>query len=76
LLFPEALLKVSAKAEPQSRRREATSMKKVNVIEANDFSETGIRKSLIHDFPYFKILNSNFKAGQELPARPTTSRGR
>jgi quercetin dioxygenase-like cupin family protein len=42
-------------------------MKKVNVIEANDFSETGMEKLLVHDSPYFKILNFNFKAGQELP---------
>ncbi len=42
-------------------------MKKVNVIEANDFSETGMKKLLVHDSPYFKILNFNFKAGQELP---------
>jgi len=42
-------------------------MKKVNVIEANDFSEKGMKKLLVHDSPYFKILNFNFKAGQELP---------
>jgi len=42
-------------------------MKKVNVIEANDFSEKGMKRLLVHDSPYFKILNFNFKAGQELP---------
>jgi quercetin dioxygenase-like cupin family protein len=42
-------------------------MKKVNLIEANDFSATGMKKLLVHDSPYFKILNFNFKAGQELP---------
>ncbi|MGO9620321.1 MAG: cupin domain-containing protein [Desulfobaccales bacterium] len=42
-------------------------MKKVNVIEANAFSEKGMKKLLVHDSPYFKILNFNFKAGQELP---------
>src|SRR5208337_430126 len=42
-------------------------MKKVNLIEANDFSEKGMKKLLVHDSPYFKILNFNFKAGQELP---------
>ncbi len=42
-------------------------MKKVNLIEANDFSATGMKTLLVHDSPYFKILNFNFKAGQELP---------
>ncbi|MFP5213428.1 MAG: cupin domain-containing protein [Acidobacteriota bacterium] len=42
-------------------------MKKINLYEANDFSEKGMKKLLVHDSPYFKILNFNFKAGQELP---------
>ena len=42
-------------------------MKKINLFEANDFSEKGMKKLLVHDSPYFKILNFNFKAGQELP---------
>jgi quercetin dioxygenase-like cupin family protein len=67
LILLKALLKVSLNAEPKSRRREETLMKKVNVIEANDFSEKGMKKLLVHDSPYFKILNFNFKAGQELP---------
>ncbi len=67
MLLLKALLKVSLNAEPKSRRREETLMKKVNVIEANAFSEKGIKKLLVHDSPYFKILNFNFKAGQELP---------
>jgi quercetin dioxygenase-like cupin family protein len=67
LLLLKALLKVSLNAEPKSPRPEETLMKKVNVIEANDFSEKGMKKLLVHDSPYFKILNFNFKAGQELP---------
>ena len=31
------------------------------------FSDKGMAKLLVHDSPYFKILNFNFKAGQELP---------
>jgi len=42
-------------------------MKKVNVYEANDFAEKNFKRLLVHDSPYFKILNFNFKAGQELP---------
>lgn len=42
-------------------------MKQVNIFDANDFSDKGMKKLLVHDSPYFKILNFNFKAGQELP---------
>lgn len=42
-------------------------MKKTNLYEANDFSDKGLKRLLIQDSPYFKILNFNFKAGQELP---------
>jgi len=42
-------------------------MKKINFYEANSFGEKAFTRLLIHDSPYFKILNFNFKAGQELP---------
>lgn len=42
-------------------------MKQVNVYDENDFSEKAFKRLLVHDSPYFKILNFNFKAGQELP---------
>jgi quercetin dioxygenase-like cupin family protein len=42
-------------------------MKKLNLYEENGFSEKFMKNFLVHDSPYFKILNFNFKAGQELP---------
>jgi len=42
-------------------------MKHVNLYEANDFSEGSFKRLLVHDSPYLKVLNFNFKAGQELP---------
>ena len=42
-------------------------MKQLNLYEENDFSEKAFKKLLVHDSPYFKILNFNFQAGQELP---------
>jgi quercetin dioxygenase-like cupin family protein len=42
-------------------------MKKINIYEENSFSEKGFKNLLVHDSPYFKILNFNFKPGQELP---------
>ena len=44
-----------------------THMKKVNMFEENSFKDSGLSRLLVHDSPYFKILNFNFKAGQELP---------
>ena len=42
-------------------------MEKKNLYEENDFNELHMSRFLVHDSPYFKILNFNFKAGQELP---------
>jgi quercetin dioxygenase-like cupin family protein len=42
-------------------------MNKINIYEANGFAEKGFKTRLVHDSPYFKIINFNFKAGQELP---------
>jgi quercetin dioxygenase-like cupin family protein len=42
-------------------------MKKRNIYPENDFSELSMKRLLVHDSPYFKILNFNFKAGQMLP---------
>lgn len=40
---------------------------KIIDLSGNDFSELNFRNFLVHDSPYFKILNFNFKAGQVLP---------
>lgn len=42
-------------------------MKKINIIEANEFSDQGMKRLLVHDSPYFKILNFNYRAGQHMP---------
>jgi quercetin dioxygenase-like cupin family protein len=42
-------------------------MKQLNLYKENDFSEKAFKKLLVHDSPYFKIIDFNFKAGQELP---------
>jgi quercetin dioxygenase-like cupin family protein len=42
-------------------------MKKINIIEANDFSDQSFTRLLVHDSPYMKILNFNYKAGQHMP---------
>jgi quercetin dioxygenase-like cupin family protein len=40
---------------------------KIIDLSENGFSELNFRNFLVHDSPYFKILNFNFKAGQVLP---------
>ena len=42
-------------------------MKTINLFESGEFSDKALKKFLVHDSPYFKIINFNFKAGQELP---------
>jgi len=42
-------------------------MKKVELFKENDFNDLHMSRLLVHDSPYFKILNFNFRAGQELP---------
>jgi quercetin dioxygenase-like cupin family protein len=42
-------------------------MHKINLYEAGEFSDQHFKRLLVHDSPYFKILNFNFKAGQEMP---------
>jgi quercetin dioxygenase-like cupin family protein len=42
-------------------------MKKVNLFESAGFGDLTHKSFLVHDSPYFKIINFNFKAGQGLP---------
>ncbi|MFP4453295.1 MAG: cupin domain-containing protein [Desulfobacterales bacterium] len=42
-------------------------LKKIEVFKENDFSDKQFKKLLVHDSPYFKVINFNFRAGQELP---------
>lgn len=49
------------------QRRKKDNMKRIALYEENDFSDKSMKSMLVHDSPYFKILNFNFKAGQELP---------
>ncbi len=37
-------------------------MKKIDVFKENQFGEKGLSKLLVHDSPYFKVINFNFKA--------------
>jgi len=41
-------------------------MKRIEVLKESGFSEKGMQKFLIHDSPFFRVINFNFKSGQEL----------
>jgi len=41
-------------------------MRRVEVFKESGFSYKGMKKLLIHDSPYFRVINFNFKGGQEL----------
>jgi quercetin dioxygenase-like cupin family protein len=42
-------------------------MKKIELDRTDIFEEDAIKKFLVHDSPYFKIINFNIKAGQTFP---------
>jgi len=44
-----------------------TAVKRISLFEESDFKDKGPSRWLVHDSPYFKVINFNFKAGQELP---------
>lgn len=42
-------------------------MQHISLNEVRDYREQGFHKFLLHESENFKILNFNFKAGQQLP---------
>jgi quercetin dioxygenase-like cupin family protein len=42
-------------------------LKRVEVFKESGFGDNAMKRLLVHDSPYFKVLNFNFNAGQELP---------
>jgi quercetin dioxygenase-like cupin family protein len=42
-------------------------IKRIELFKESGFGDKTMKKFLVHDSPYFKVLNFNFSAGQELP---------
>ena len=42
-------------------------MKKIDLNDTNEFSPIAIKNFVLHDSPYFKIINFNLGAGQLFP---------
>lgn len=41
-------------------------MKRTELFKESGFSDKGMQKLVIHDSPYFRVINFNFRSGQEL----------
>lgn len=42
-------------------------VKRIRIYDETSFNEKSSSKHVVHDSPFLKIVNHNFKAGQELP---------
>jgi quercetin dioxygenase-like cupin family protein len=42
-------------------------VKKIALFEDVGFNDLQMKPNLVHDSPYFKIINFNFRAGQTMP---------
>jgi quercetin dioxygenase-like cupin family protein len=51
---------------PRDERR-LRMIKRIEVFKENRFSDQSMTKFLVHDSPHMKVINFNFKGGQELP---------
>jgi len=50
-------------------------MKKVSLMETRFFDEKTFKRFLLHDSPYFRVLNFNLKAGQVFPVHSHPTEG-
>ena len=50
-------------------------MKVLNLQSTRKFNDKGIQKTLMHDSPYFRILNFNLSAGQIFPVHKHPAEG-
>lgn len=41
--------------------------RKIELYKEGRFNDLGLGKLLVHDSPYFRILNFNLRAGQQMP---------
>ncbi len=50
-------------------------MKKIALAETSVFDEKSFKRFLLHDSPYFRVLNFNLKAGQLFPVHSHPTEG-
>jgi quercetin dioxygenase-like cupin family protein len=50
-------------------------MKKISLTASREFNDKSFSRFLLHDSPYFRVLNFNLKAGQLFPVHSHPSEG-
>ncbi len=50
-------------------------LKRIEVFKDGKFNDLAMARMLVHDSPYFRVLNFNFKAGQQLPIHSHDTEG-
>ena len=50
-------------------------MKTIHLADSRVFEEKGLKRFLLHDSPYFRILNFNLQAGQIFPVHHHPAEG-
>lgn len=50
-------------------------LKRIEVFRDGKFNDQAMGKLLVHDSPYFRVLNFNFRPGQELPIHSHEAEG-
>ncbi len=50
-------------------------MKKLSLKETNEYSDKTFKRFLLHDSPYFRVLNFNLKADQVFPVHSHPAEG-
>lgn len=50
-------------------------MKKISLAESREFKDSGFARFLLHDSPYFRVLNFNLAAGQVFPVHSHPAEG-
>ena len=58
---------VKENQKPFPKVKEIEMQKKIEVFKENSFDARSMKNFLVHESPYMKVINFNFKAGQELP---------
>ncbi len=50
-------------------------MKKISLADSNQYDDKTFKRFLLHDSPYFRVLNFNLKAGQVFPVHSHPAEG-
>jgi quercetin dioxygenase-like cupin family protein len=61
--------------QPRTHAKERTTMKKLELSKTREFDPRTMKKFLLHDSPWFRIINFNLPAGQVFPVHSHDTEG-